>query len=78
MKWQLFKSDAVPQDEVFLLAVGKDVFFARVVGKKLATRYSYSDLLGTMPRAYIEVFINNLAKQNIVPLWTEFKTPKWS
>ena len=78
MQWQQFKLDTVPQDEVFLLAVGKDVFFARVNGKKLATRYSYADVLDTMPRAYIEVFINNLAKQNIVPLWTEFKTPSWS
>ena len=78
MQWQQFKSDTVPQDEVFLLAVGKDVFFARVNGKKLATRYSYADALDTMPRAYIEVFINNLAKQHIVPFWAPFKMPQWS
>ena len=78
MQWQLFKSDAVPQNEVFLLVVGKDVFFARVDGKRIATRYSYTDVLNTMPRAYVEVFINNLAKQHIVPLWAPFNMPQRS
>lgn len=78
MQWQLFKSDTVPQNEVFLLVVGKDVFFARVNGKRIATRYSYTDVLNTMPRAYVEVFINNLAKQHIVPLWAPFNLPEFA
>ena len=78
MNWQRFKPDVVPQDEVFILNVGKEVFFARVNGKRIATRYSYADALDTMPRAYIEVFINNLTKQNIVPFWAPFKLPEFA
>lgn len=78
MNWQRFKPDVVPQDEVFILNVGKEVFFARVNGKRIATRYSYTDALDTMPRAYIEVFINNLTKQGIVPFWAPFKLPEFA
>ena len=78
MNWQRFNPDVIPQDEVFILNVGKEVFFARVNGKRIATRYSYADALDTMPRAYIEVFINNLTKQNIVPFWAPFKLPEFA
>ena len=78
MQWQRFKPDNAPQNEIFLLAVGNDVFFARVNGKRLATRYAYTDALETEPRSHIEVFMNNLCKRNIIPFWAPFQMPQWS
>ena len=82
MQWRSFDQAEVPQLKTFILAVGKEVFFAKVYKKKIITKYSYADADKfndfTINRngADMEVFQYGWKMQGITPLWSHFHMPE--
>ena len=77
MKWQFFNSNDVPQNKVFLLSIEDDVFFAKVTGKRIVTRYTYADAVECVSArgGYLECFINNLCRRGVTAKWAAFELP---
>lgn len=82
MQWRQFEQGNMPQNETFLLCLGDDVFFAKTAGKKIITKSCYSDIemikdIGLAARGGdVEVFLHNLAKRKVTPLWAHFHKPE--
>ena len=82
MQWRRFEQGNVPENETFLLCVDKDIFFAKVVGNRIMTRFSYADAeeineIGLEKRGgYVEVFLSNLKKRNVFPMWAHLHKPE--
>lgn len=82
MKWYRFDQTEMPKDETFLLALGEEIFFAKIFDKKIVTKYAFHDVdkinfdkIGRSG-ADIEVFEHNCARRAIAPLWAYFHKPE--
>ena len=81
MQWRTFHQASVPEMQTFILALGNDIFFAKIFDKKIITKYAYSDAdkftEHTLRRSGVdlEVFMNNWARRGIAPLWAHFHKP---
>ena len=82
MQWRMFDQANLPQEEVFLLCIDKDIFFAKVSGNRIVTKNSYNDcrdvsVHGIRSRGGdIDWFLHNLANRKVVPVWTHFHMPE--
>ena len=79
MEWRKFNQADVPQEKVFILEVGKDIFFAKVSGNRIITRNCYADADALSPQGIrsrggdINWFVENLkTHQNIDAYWAHF------
>ena len=82
MQWRNFEQGDLPQNEVFLLCLGENVFFAKTKGSKIITKSCYADAVAIKENGIVArggdigVFLNNLAKQDIKPLLCHFHKPE--
>lgn len=82
MQWRRFEQGEVPQNQTFLLCIDKDIFFAKVSGDRIMMKFSYSDAeevneIGLAKRGgYIEVFLSNLKKRKVTPMWAHLHKPE--
>lgn len=67
--------------KTFILALGDEIFFAKVFEGKIITKYAFSDAdkftEHTMRRSGVdlEVFTNNWTRRGVAPLWCHFHKP---
>ena len=84
MEWKVFHPAVIPQNEIFLLCLDQDIFWAKACRSKIVTRSAFSDIeaikdFGNNPRCGdISVFLHNLKKRRVTPLWCHFQKPEVS
>ena len=81
MQWRNFEQGSMPENEVFMLAVGEQVFFAKIVNGRIVTKNGYTDAVNSdMTKPYagaeVSVFLNRNKANGITPVWAHFHAPQ--